>query len=500
MVRTSTTAGADRSYNYYQTNRVQINKRKCLTKISEGVVPYISTMVGWGITYEEFASQRAFAGLSPIEAKTFQTKAASISAEDYKKFFGIDKPLIRTVAKNKDVQPPPEIMEIDPVIPLNSKADYTYNNAILSMRTAVQQGKLKDDSVRSYRGNLNKLLRVLDVIPGYVKTKEAKERVSNINLIDALSKYPMDKLQKFLDEQVGTNNRKDIFGMINNLYKHFPGFKEALQRAGVDQDQARATRNNYSTDSTIYRLKQADTETVTHYTKFLNKVKDWEVKEKGKTPSTEHVIGALFTKIPARRQTDYNTLMITKQNDYRPGSNYININNGLMVIDDFKTRKKLGTYKTTLPDSLLKLITDYWVAEGRGKYLFGNDKPISAQKFNGYFVRAFSGVLKPKQGVREIRRSTRTYYVKDRKYGVQQQFELARAMGHGLGMSVTYGRQYGEEFVDDEDVEDEDVEDVEEAAPPKKAKTIQGMKVHKYDKDEDYVPPRVTRSSTRKRK
>jgi hypothetical protein len=496
MVRTSTTAGAERSYNYYQTNRVQINKRKCLTKISEGVVPYISTMVGWGITYEEFAESRAFGGLSPIEEKTFRKKAANLSAEDFKKFFGIDKPLIRTVAKNiteKDVPPPPKEMKIDPVIPLNSKADYTYENALASLTAAVQQGKLKDDTVRSYRGNLNKLLRVLDVIPGYVKTKEAKERVSTINLIDALSKYSMDKLQKLLDEQVGVNSRKDIFGMINNLYKHFPGFKEALQRAGVDQDQTRATRNNYSTDSTEYRLKQADTETVTHFTKFLNKVKDWEVKEKGEAPSTEHVIGALFTKIPARRQTDYIPLMITKINDYRPGGNYININNGLMVIDDFKTRKKLGTYKVTLPDSLLKLITEYWLAEGKPKYLFGSDKPISAQNFNKHFVNAFKGVLKPKQGVREIRRSTRTYYVKDRKYGVQQQYELARAMGHGLGMSVTYGRQYGDEFVDDEDVEEV------EQPPTKKSKTIQGMKVHKYDKDEEYVP-RVTRSSTRKRK
>lgn len=481
-----------RGARHYTENRFNINYDKTYKNITKGVIPLASTLIQWGFDYKTFANARSDGRQSHITADDLAIRRFGITAasdRDYKTFFGINRPKDEiTVKLLRD--PVPEktsvinnVTEMD--IPRDENNPFTYSDAVLAFKAKADAKRLSVSAATStYPNNLRRLLKIIGAVDSKnFRTKQEKEKLKKVDLIAAIMKYPIEVLNKKVEDKVPINNRKDVFGMIETLIKHLPGFEQALISKGYNLNLSKKSRNAFSTQSTKKRDDDSDTKTVTPLNKFLQKADEIHQDDPN---SVEDVVAQLFTEIPARRGTDYNKLQIVlDDDDIDEEGNYLDIKTGKMSIAIHKSSKKLGTYKTVIPDKLLKTITSYWKTEKKPKYLFGGDDPLSEKDFNKLFVDTFRSVLPTGEGVKEIRRSTRTYYVRDKKYGLNAQRELAFAMGHGLLTAISYTRQYDDPSFDDED-------NVKEVQPKKKRKIVTGMKVGKPKKDEDeeYVPPR----------
>lgn len=439
---------------HLEANRDSVNRKKVLNNVrTKGYVPQVKTFIKYGITYEEFATHRARnEELAPLEAEDlFAMRFLHATADDFFKVFNVEKPDLKIQVKIKTpTNPPPAQQEIDPVETVEIPPDViTYKMA----EDAFE--RLTPNNARSYSSNLRRLMKELGVNPTSDYKKKATQVLwHDIDIVKMITKKGPKAIADMINSStIADTSKKDIYGSIQNLLKWVPGFRDKLVAEGVDLPGFRGERNTYSTLSQKTRDVAVSTKTVIPFTMFLNRRRDLAKKQ---PHSIEHLISSLHTYIPSRRGNEFGTVRIIyndKSKPMSPDENAYDVRTGFMQIAKYKgtAAKKLGAYTKVLPDVLQEVINGYLKKEKQPTYLYGTGKPMSAEKATDLFRRTFKGVLGKKDGVSELRRSTRTYYVRNMKYNLEQQRQLAFDMGHSLEQSLNYERQYDDPAFDEVD-------------------------------------------------
>jgi len=144
-----------------------------------------------------------------------------------------------------------------------------------------------------------------------------------------------------------------------------------------------------------------------------------------------YVALAFFVFLPPLRVQDYvNTMLLNKTN--KEGQNYINLKEGVMVINEYKTSKKYGTRKILLPPPLLDILKDY-KKKSNTKWLipkmYGeNNEPMSVSSFTHLLNRT----LDNKISTTELRRAYVSQEVINKDMKGKERKNTAKAMGHSV--------------------------------------------------------------------
>jgi hypothetical protein len=457
------------SKKHYDANRHEINRRKVLSRVkNDGNIPTLKSFIEYKIDYEEFSRFRAMNDKNePVTADVLMDlRFLHASADDFAAVFGVEKEKLKVEVRfKKPANPPPEEQVIDTVTTIEVPPDVvTYKMAEDSFKRATPK------NATVYSSNLRALMKLLgeNPTPDYRK-KADQPKWHNIDIAKMVYSRTPREIADAVDKYSGDGNKKDILSSIQNLIKWLPGYREKLMVEGADLKALTGERNIYSTASTKKRDQDTVNKTVVPFTKFLNKRRDLA---KTQPYSIEHLIASLHTYIPTRRGNEFGTVRLVYNDKSKPMSadeNAYDVRTGLLQIAKYKdtAARKLGVFKKVLPNELQEVI-DGFIKEHEEEhdkapaYLYGTDKPMPEAKATELFRRTFKGVLPKGEGISELRRSTRTYYVRNVKYNIEQQRQLAYDMGHTLTTALTYERQYDDPAFDEE-VDDEGVVKV----PPK---------------------------------
>lgn len=163
--------------------------------------------------------------------------------------------------------------------------------------------------------------------------------------------------------------------------------------------------------------------------------------------STYHLLIAMYTMIPPRRQWDYMRVkMYTRPSD-KPTMDHNHIHLGsvkgaYMFLSDYKTAHVLKNYFTSLPQELVEVIKASLKNKPR-EYLFmkTNGRPYSAlESFTFFSNSVIKRVFKnPHMSVNTLRHSYDTY-IQDTKPNMTaaERMQVARDMGHSVMQSILY--------------------------------------------------------------
>jgi len=138
-----------------------------------------------------------------------------------------------------------------------------------------------------------------------------------------------------------------------------------------------------------------------------------------------------FVFLPPLRAQDYvNTMLMNKTN--KEGQNYINLKEGVMVINEYKTVKKYGTRKILLPPPLLEILKDY-KKKSNTKWLipkmYGEkNEPMSVSSFTHLLNRT----LDEKISTTELRRAYVSQEVINNDMKGKERKKTAKTMGHSV--------------------------------------------------------------------
>lgn len=452
---------------YTEANRDSVNKKKVLNNVRlKGYIPMVKSFIKYGITYEDFATHRAKnPALKPIDAEElFALRFMHASADDFFAVFQVEKPDLKIQVKIKQPEnAPPTPQEIDPVDTVEIPPDQiTYKMAEDAFIRLTPKNALQ------YSNLLRRLMKMLGVAPTERYNPKDKPKWYDVDIVKMITDKSAKELADIINKSdVADNSKKDVYGTVQNLIKWVPGYRDLLIAGGADIQALTGQRNTYS--SLSQQTRDNDTlKPVIPFTKFLNKRRDLGEKNKY---SIEHLVASLHTYIPTRRGNEFGTVRIIYDDKTKPmedDENAYDIRSGLLQIAKYKTSGYLGTFKKQLPDSLQGVINGYLKKHGNPAYMYGTDKPMLARKAIELFKRVFKGVIGKGDGVRELRRSTRTYYVRNAKYSLNQQRQLAFDMGHKLDQALNYQRQYDDPVFDEisDDVESDQVVKI----PPKQNK------------------------------
>jgi hypothetical protein len=183
----------------------------------------------------------------------------------------------------------------------------------------------------------------------------------------------------------------------------------------------------------------------------LRKLKEL-AQDENQYGSNDHLLLAMFTMIPPRRQLDYYQVHLFSVRDKVPSNEvlkglpaYIIMKKNAsakMVINKYKTAKAYGSYETTLPTDLVNVIVSNQDKYPDKKYLFASADGKQAYKAIDVFTFWVNSRLKhilnnPKASVNTLRHSYRTFQA-DRRVSYNQMIADARAMGHSITSSLKY--------------------------------------------------------------
>ena len=162
--------------------------------------------------------------------------------------------------------------------------------------------------------------------------------------------------------------------------------------------------------------------------------------------SRSHVLLALYTLLPPRRQEDYFSVYIYQDpNDIYPKDLHhayidLTIPKPIIHVRDFKTAAALRPWTKELPPRLLSIIQKSLVLTPR-QYLFtqSNGKPYtttnSFTKFNNRTLKAMFG---EDVTLNSLRHSYSSKIKQDNNLSVAEHKQVAKDMGHSQATNMTY--------------------------------------------------------------
>lgn len=162
--------------------------------------------------------------------------------------------------------------------------------------------------------------------------------------------------------------------------------------------------------------------------------------------SRNHVLLALYTLIPPRRQEDYFAVYIYQEkSDNTPKIDHhayidLNVSKPFIHVRDFKTSAALHPWTKELPLRLLAIIQKSLIVCPRN-YLFTQKNGLpytSANSFTKFSNGALSKMLGENVTINSLRHSYSSKIKQDNNLSVGQHKEVARDMGHSQATNMTY--------------------------------------------------------------
>lgn len=99
----------------------------------------------------------------------------------------------------------------------------------------------------------------------------------------------------------------------------------------------------------------------------------------------ECLVLSLYTKIPPRRNVDYQDMLIVRKNTTQDATNnFLDVASKRFIFNKYKTAGSYKTQETTIPDDLMKVITLY--LKHRPKYLLEKDTTKEGEDTNQFLV------------------------------------------------------------------------------------------------------------------
>ena len=153
-------------------------------------------------------------------------------------------------------------------------------------------------------------------------------------------------------------------------------------------------------------------------------------------PGIDKLLLGFYTYIPAMRADYYATRILAVEELEPADENYIK--EGVLVVQDYKTKKKYGAIRTPIPEPLLTQLTDSLKLTPRN-YLFikrGSKDPMSRNEYSGWANRILSRLFNKRTTLTALRHSvsTATWTGVD----ISSLKERSESMGHSVSMSMAY--------------------------------------------------------------
>ena len=155
----------------------------------------------------------------------------------------------------------------------------------------------------------------------------------------------------------------------------------------------------------------------------------------------DYVICCLYTYLPPAR-LDYSPMRVTTEDISGATDNYLLVlPSGLtLVLNAYKTAHKYGQQRTAVPPALEAVLRDWLALNPSGWLLCGADgQPLSeaslSQRITGMFKKHTGKAV----GVCMLRHSFVSWF-RRREAPLLKMAEIARQMGHSVGMNALYRR------------------------------------------------------------
>ena len=104
----------------------------------------------------------------------------------------------------------------------------------------------------------------------------------------------------------------------------------------------------------------------------------------------ECLVLSLYTKIPPRRNVDYQDMLIVRKNTTQDATNnFFDVANKRFIFNKYKTAGAYKTQTTDIPEDLMKIIMLY--LKHRPKYLLGKDTTKEVEEDTNQFLVNFKG-------------------------------------------------------------------------------------------------------------
>jgi len=262
----------------------------------------------------------------------------------------------------------------------------------------------------------------------------------------------------------------------------------------------------YSKKSTVERKSQMDAAMTNAFSseKELDNFVPWDTVEAKRLKMVEaKTLANTYTKIknapakkalagfytllygPRRVQASQYLTAMPKNKKQDPNLNYIDIDEGKIILNRYKTKWKFGTQILDVPQKLLDLLKALKTPPGQ---------PVWPQR-NGNYYKTFGGQIKAafkaaglkNVGVNVLRHSRISKLLAVQNVSNAMKLRLATAMGHSVAVQSTYNRitdkdlAEAEENFEREDEEEEEKKEDEPAVPAPKKKTAKEKTVKKTE-------------------
>ena len=192
--------------------------------------------------------------------------------------------------------------------------------------------KVKPSSAKTYASNMRRLERLTG--------KPFKEAIRN----------PKASVEAVEASKLGVSAKKGALTLPFTLFKHGLKLNQKLTKQWTEINKRWVALGNKAQTSNVLSEKKQ------------NQQLQWDGVMEGyeKAKGDERLLLAMYVLQPPRRAGDYAVLNIVKGvKEVVEGKNYLILprsGNARLVLDNFKTHAKLGTYKTDLPADLTKMI------------------------------------------------------------------------------------------------------------------------------------------------
>jgi len=305
------------------------------------------------------------------------------------------------------------------------------------------------------------LVQVIQNTPDLKQTTKVPY-IANLNTISKICKPSTlfevikDPTTNFPKMRKATSNTATLRTLVKTILA-------LLKFAGIKENQPWVYKPWYSHFIDLSRLTQkaSDNNVATPATN-MTWAEVLEKRAKLELDTIEYMTIAMYTMIPPRRQQDYWKIRVyqttpTKSADSN-STGHIDLLNSSMTITAFKTHDKYSDYVATIPQDLVKALTNYMVKhkKANGSYLFTklNGDPYSTlSSFTDANNNVIKRALEYKPAcVNTLRHAMASYVATSPQLLLGQKKKVAKAMGHSFMMQQRYtvARPGGEE--DEEDV------------------------------------------------
>lgn len=259
-----------------------------------------------------------------------------------------------------------------------------------------------------------------------------------------LLKTKLKKVIKFIEsDELNLNVKRNTLNAIKNvlavsdlkddkeLYKVYNSmFYMIAKDAEKARNYAKATEDELDNKPTKDEIKDL----FKGYEKEIDKLKyDWSI-------DIPYLFLGFLVYLPVLRSQDYVSLrIIEKSSEWLTYDNYVNLEDGIISISNYKTDKTHGVRTIDIPSKLMKIIRTYY-NKTDNEILFPQKNNSNLQLSTSGFTHFINNVFGRKVSIQVLRQ----WYVstlQDSGISISKRKKIADIMGHSVQTSLSkYGK------------------------------------------------------------